>query len=123
MVRSEVWAFALTLSEILGFQAQCFNKEVQHSMPEVSNLLVVGMGVGVVFFGLVCLILVCKLVGFIAKLGGPEPAPAKPAASAAVPAATAIPNRQELVAAISVAIAIEMGTEPSALRIVSLKKL
>ena len=92
-------------------------------MPEVSNLLVVGMGVGVVFFGLICLILVCKLVDVIARLGGAEPAPAKPAAPAAVPSVAAIPNRQELVAAISVAIAIEMGTDPSALRIVSLKKL
>ena len=91
-------------------------------MPEVSNLLVVGMGVGVVFFGLICLILVCKLVDVIARLGA-EPAPAKPAAPAAVPSVAAIPNRQELVAAISVAIAIEMGTDPSALRIVSLKKL
>ena len=96
-------------------------------MPEVSNFLVVGMGVGVVFLGLVCLILVCKLVGLIARMGGPAPATAKPSAPAAAPVAqvaeSAIPNRQELVAAISVAIAIEMGTEPSALRIVSLKKL
>ena len=95
-------------------------------MPEVSNLLVVGMGVGVVFVGLICLILVCKLVGVIARLGGPAPETAKPSTPAvapAAPAAPAIPNRQELVAAISVAIAIEMGTEPSALRIVSLKQL
>ena len=96
-------------------------------MPEVSNLLVVGMGVGVVFVGLICLILVCKLVSLIACAGGSAPATAKPSAPAPAPvaqaAATAIPNRQELVAAISVAIAREMGTDPSALRIVSLKKL
>jgi len=96
-------------------------------MPEVSNLLVVGMGVGVVFIGLICLILVCKLVSLIAHVGGNAPATAKPSAPAPVAAPVAqeaaIPNRQELVAAISVAIAREMGTEPSALRIVSLKKL
>ena len=96
-------------------------------MPEISNALVVGMGVGVVFIGLVFLILVCKVVSFFARMGGPAPTTAKPSAPAAAPVAqvagTAIPNRQELVAAISVAIAIEMGTEPSALRIVSLKKL
>ena len=96
-------------------------------MPEVSNLLVVGMGVGVVFIGLICLILVCKIVSAIARIGGPAPATAKPSAPAPAPVAqvadSAIPNRQELVAAISVAIAREMGTEPSALRIVSLKKL
>lgn len=90
---------------------------------EVSNLLVVGMGVGVVFFGLICLILVCHLISFFARMGA-KPEAAKPAAAvAAAPAAEVIPNRPELVAAISVAIAKEMGTDPKALRIVSLKKL
>ena len=91
-------------------------------MHEVSNLLVVGMGLGVVFFGLVCLIVVCYLIRFVSRLGAKpeEPKQAAPAAAAAV---AAIPNRQELVAAISVAIAMDMGTEPDALRIVSLKKL
>ena len=91
-------------------------------MHEVSNLLVVGMGFGVVFFGLVCLIADCYLISFVSRLGAKPEAP-KQAASAAAPAVAAIPNRQELVAAISVAIAIDMGTEPDALRIVSLKKL
>lgn len=90
---------------------------------EVSNLLVVGMGLGVVFFGLICLILVCHLISFFARMGA-KPEAAKPAAAAAAaPAAEVIPNRPELVAAISVAIAKEMGTDPKALRIVSLKKL
>ena len=89
---------------------------------EVSNLLVVGMGVGVVFFGLICLIAVCYLVSFFSRSRGEEPAKiAEQPVAAAIPAG--IPNRQELVAAISVAIAIDMGTDPSALRIVSLKKL
>lgn len=91
---------------------------------EVSNLLVVGMGLGVVFFGLICLILVCHVISFFARMGA-KPEAAKPAAAvaAAAPAAEAIPNRPELVAAISVAVAKEMGTDPKALRIVSLKKL
>ena len=38
-------------------------------MHEVSNLLVVGMGLGVVFFGLVCLIAVCYLISFVSRLG------------------------------------------------------
>ena len=88
---------------------------------EVSNLLVVGMGVGVVFFGLICLIAVCYLVSFFSRSRGEEPVKAAEPVAAAAPAG--IPNRQELVAAISVAVAIDMGTDPSALRIVSLKKL
>lgn len=92
---------------------------------EVNNFLVVGMGMGVVFIGLICLIAVCYIVAYFARKGAAPKATqaAAPAAPAAQPASSAIPNRQELVAAISVAIAREMGTDPSALRIVSLKKL
>ena len=57
---------------------------------EVSNLLVVGMGLGVVFFGLICLILVCHLISFFARMGA-KPEAAKPAAAvAAAPAAEAL---------------------------------
>ena len=49
-------------------------------------------------------------------------AAAAPAAPAAPPTA-AIPNRQAMVAAIAVAVAEEMGTDPAGIRILSIKKL
>ena len=51
-----------------------------------------------------------------------ESAPA-PVASAAPAVQKPIPNRQKIVVAISAAIAEELGTDVSAIKIVSLKKL
>lgn len=81
---------------------------------------VVAMGLITVFFGLIVLIVICELMGAICKrtVKTPEAAQAAPA-----PAAAPIANRQELVAAVSAAIAEEMGTDVSAIRILSLKKV
>ena len=87
---------------------------------EYSNLFVCLMGMGTVFFGLICLIVLTMVMG---KIVGGHAAPA--AAPAAIPAAPAAaePNRQELVAAGSAAIAEELGTDITGIRIVSMKKL
>lgn len=102
---------------------------------EPSILQVVLMGLITVFVVLICLIVLIKILGAImVKVKGNEaPAPVKaqaPAVSAtAVPAnavpATAAPgeNRGELVAAISAAIAEEMGTDPAHLRIHSIRRV
>lgn len=84
---------------------------------------VILMGIGVVFTGLVCIILLSMAMSAICRSMGDQ-APAAPAAAAA-PAAPAaeIPNRQAMVAAIAVAIAEEMGTDPAGIRILSINKL
>ena len=86
--------------------------------------LVVCMGVGMVFFGLICLIVICYLLGALVKRFGGKKTEA-PAASApkAAPVAAPIENRQELIAAISCVIAEELGTSVSAIRIKSIKKI
>ena len=103
-------------------------------VPEVpGGGLVVLMGMGIVFVGLICIVLLCslmsKVVKILEKMSGSEPAPvaapvATPAAAPA-PAAVQAPveNRQELVAAISAALAEELGTDVSGIRILSLKKV
>ena len=91
---------------------------------ELSNVFVVCMGVGVVFVGLIALIIICKLMGAICgifikdKPAAAVPAAAAPAASA--PVSNEIPNRQEFVAAVSAAIAEDMGTDISRIRIHSI---
>lgn len=90
-------------------------------MGELSNVFVVCMGVGVVFIGLVCLIVICKIMGALCGALIKE----KPASAGAAPvvqsqATTEIPNRQEFVAAVSAAIAEEMGTDISRIRIHSI---
>lgn len=90
---------------------------------EYSNLFVCLMGIGTVFVGLVCLILLITIMGLICRKteSAPVVAPAPIASAApAVPASGATP---ELIAAISAAIAEELGTDISAIRITSLKQL
>ncbi len=88
------------------------------------NTFVVAMGIGTVFFGLICIIVLSSLMSVICtKLGKKTPAaPAAPAVPAA-PAADVIPNRQALIAAISAAIAEDMGTDLAGIRILSVKKI
>ncbi len=93
-------------------------------MPEPSIPFVILMGVGVVFIGLICIILLSMAMSAICRSMGdktPAPAPAAPAAPAA--SAGNIPNRQAMVAAIAVAVAEEMGTDPAGIRILSIKQL
>ena len=94
-------------------------------MPEVSNLFVVLMGIGTVFFGLICIILLSMAMSAVCRKmeKAPVAAPAAPAAPAAAAGAETIPNRQAMIAAIAAAIAEEEGTDLAGIRILSLKKL
>ncbi len=82
-------------------------------------------GVAIVFTGLVILIGLVNLMNYVndkfAK-GEPKKEEAPKAVAPAV-SNTQIPNRPELVAAICSAIAEAEGTDISAIRVVSLKKL
>lgn len=90
-------------------------------MPEYGSVFVCLMGMGTVFFGLICLIVLTMIMGKI--VGGRAVPAAMPAPAAAPVSAAAEPNRQELVAAVSAAIAEELGTDITGIRIVSMKKL
>lgn len=87
-------------------------------------LFVVLMGICTVFIGLIALIVLCSLMGAICKRFAKEDAPqAAPAVAPAAPAVETIANRQEFIAAVSAVIAEEMGTEVSAIRVLSVKKV
>ena len=76
------------------------------------------MGMGTVFFGLVCIIILTKLMSAVL---GKKPAPAQSASrSAAALPQTVTP---ELVAAVSAALAEELGTDITGIRIISMKKV
>lgn len=97
---------------------------------EIPTWFVCAMGMGIVFIGLACLIAIIALMGVImgrVNVGkkNVEQAAAAPVVPQAVaaPAAAAIPNRSELVAAISVALAEELGTDVRAIRIHSIKRV
>ena len=90
-----------------------------------NNLFVVLMGIGTVFFGLICIIFLSSVMSKIMMSMGKNEAVAAPAAAVAVPAAqnTAIPNRQAMIAAIAASIAEDLGTTASGIRILSVKKI
>lgn len=88
---------------------------------EPSSLFVCLMGMGVVFVGLICLIVLTMIMGKIVG-GRTAPAAAAPIPAAAVPAAPE-GNRQEIAAAVAAAIAEELGTDITGIRILSMKKL
>ena len=91
---------------------------------KIPNWMVIVMGIGTVFVGLICIIILCKIMG--AFFAGTSKAKEKPAAPVAVaPAAqnTVIENRQEIIAAVTAVAAEEMGKDISAIRVISFKKL
>ena len=96
---------------------------------EIPSWFVVVMGMGIVFIGLICIVVLCtymsKIVRLLEKNDAPAAAPAAPVQTQAPAAVQAEPiaNRQELVAAISAVLAEELGTDVSAIRILSLKKV
>ncbi len=90
-------------------------------MPEYGSVFVCLMGMGTVFFGLICLIVLTMIMGKIVG-GRAVPAVAAPAPAAAAPTAPE-GNRQEIAAAVAAAIAEELGTDVTGIRILSMKKL
>lgn len=89
----------------------------------MSNAFVVCMGIGTVFVGLILIIIMCKIVSLFCKLFIKETPAATPIKSNNTTKSGTIENRQEIIAAVTAACAEEMGTDVSALRVVSFKKI
>lgn len=95
-------------------------------MGEVSNTLVCIMGMGVVFIGLICLVIICQLLRlccmrFSSNSNTEEKIEATSATPVSVP--DAIENREELIAAVSAVIAEDLGADGSGIRIRSFKRV
>lgn len=86
---------------------------------DYSIIFVCLMGMGTVFFGLICLIVLTTLLGRVCG----KKQQAAPAAVSPAPAAAPAADQQELIAAISAAIAEELGTDITGIRILSIKKV
>jgi len=87
-----------------------------------SDLTVAALGIGTVFFGLICIIFICMLFGKIFSSVSAKAEKAKTAEPA--PAAElSAEEKGAVVAAVSAVIAEELGTDVSALRIHSFKKI
>lgn len=96
----------------------------------IPTWFVVAMGLGTVFIGLICIIILCKILGAVCTIieGNSKqsyaPAPAATPASTPAPApAQSSVNRQEVIAAIGVAVAEELDVDVNAIRITSIKRI
>ena len=89
----------------------------------MSNWFVVAMGIGTVFVGLICIIILCKIIGAICMAADKKNSAKVNTANASATAVMPIENRQEIIAAVSAAVAEELGTDISAIRILSFKKI
>ena len=86
---------------------------------DYSIIFVCLMGMGTVFFGLICLIVLTTLLGRVCG----QKQQSAPAAVSPAPAAVSAGDQQELIAAVSAAIAEDLGTDITGIRILSIKKV
>lgn len=90
-----------------------------------SPLFVTLMGIGTVFFGLICIIILTMIMGSVLKSNAkPAPAPAA-APKAAAPAAPAVntTKEQEILAAVIAAVTEDLGPSASRMQITSINKI
>ena len=106
-----------------GVQNGMIRRRFSAMETEVSNLFVCLMGMGVTFVGLICLIFLSQIMGALCqRFRKAEPVKAAEA-PVPQPAVQEIPNRGAMVAAVSAALAEELGTSVSAIRILSFRKV
>ena len=90
-----------------------------------STPFVVVLGIATVFVGLIGLVILCKVLSAVCniKVGHKKADTAVTTNQTAAAENTVIENRQEIIAAVSAVLAEERGTDVSALRILSFKKI
>ena len=89
----------------------------------MSNLFVCVLGIGTVFLGLICIILLCKITSALCS-SMPKKSEVKTSTDAKPVSASVAPiaNKQEIVAAICAVIAEECGTDVKNIKVVSFKR-
>ena len=95
---------------------------------ELSNAMVIGLGMGTVFVGLISLILLCYIMSAVCKVFKKEDTASKndtPVATAPIVSSANAPiaNKQEILAACCAVIAEELGTEANNIKVLSFKRL
>lgn len=91
-------------------------------MNEISDGLVILIGLGIVFAGLIAIIILCSVSGLILR-DRSKKSDGYETETSGVGTTQEIPQKQQLIAAISAVVAEELGTDVSAIRIHSIKKL
>ena len=90
---------------------------------DLASWFVCLLGVGIVFLGLICLIFLCKIISLVStdKSIKKNESPLKQ--TTPTPATAVIENRAQIIAAVSAALAEELGEDVSSIRILSFRKI
>lgn len=91
----------------------------------MSNTFVCLMGMGTVFIGLVCIVLICNIMSIVMKGFSKRSAKTVPAAPATASANADMPiqDKQAIIAGACAVIAEELGTDVSNIRVLSFKRV
>ena len=95
-------------------------------MGGMSNAFEVIMGLATVFIGLICIIILCEVMGAVCKAlikDEKKDTTSKASASPAPSVSAPIENKQELVAATCAVIAEEIGCDVKNIRVLSFKRV
>ena len=92
---------------------------------EISNLYVCLMGMGFVFFGLICLVIVCHMLSAIARMKEQRTSGsmAQSTESSGIETAAASQEDDGLIAAVTAVIAEETGKDFSSIQVLSFKRI
>lgn len=86
---------------------------------EISTTSVIGLGIGTVFACLVCLVIICYIMSAVVKLLKKD----KKVTDTPKSESATVENKGEFAAAIACAIAEDLGTDVTGIRIKSIKKI
>ncbi|MDD6214384.1 MAG: OadG family protein [Firmicutes bacterium] len=94
-------------------------------MTAPSNAVVICLGMGTVFAGLICIVLLCYIMSAVcnALVKKTSDASASAESAPAVSPDAQIANKQEIVAAACAVIAEEIGTQANNIRVLSFKRI
>lgn len=90
---------------------------------EYSNIMVVGLGLGTVFVGLIALIFICYIMGALCKAFEGKKTEAPKSTPAPAAQNQPIANKQEILAATCAVIAEELGCEANNIKVTSFKRV
>ena len=93
----------------------------------MSDIFVCAMGIGTVFIGLICIVLICKVVSFFVGITakGTKQQSASTINPSQAPRNANLPieNKQAIIAGTCAVIAEELGTDVSNIRVLSFKRV
>ncbi len=89
----------------------------------MSNTFVCIMGMGTVFIGLICIVIICTIMSLVMRAFSKEKPATQAKAAPAVAANLPIQDKQAIIAGTCAVIAEDLGTDVSNIRVLSFKRI